>query len=285
MPKKNWCECADHKSQSFRKVVDLYSRQFIPDGWRFKYTTIAEEEPGRTLYLTGKCARCGGYMHSGTSIACNLTGDALFAYIYVQFKHFRPYDGQSPSGVYHGKVIPRAQWYWEQDRLTAEERKKQFVALFHEQDKPAARRWAEEQMPAPPVRRDTPSELFHAVIKLVQDNGLWPGQSTFYTITPSGPHEYPPSAVLTDYRFNFWPELNLGGDGGLYIDCVLYGAFDQSGRDRLHIGTIQTASADRDTCLMMGGLAGAMLYYAKTYLDANIHRYTPDGEFAASETI
>lgn len=60
-----------------------------------------------------------------------------------------------------------------------------------------------------------------------------------------------------------------------------YGTFDGSGRDRLHIGAIQTADTDRDTCLMMGGLTGALLYYAKTYLDANIRRYTPNAELAA----
>lgn len=281
MNKRNWCACSGHKSKSFREVLDFYSTHFIPDGWQLKYTTLTEEEPGRTLYLTGKCAQCGGFMHSGLSLGSNLTGDTLLSHIYERLSTHRPYDGREPSGIYHGAVIPRAQWYWEQDRLTARERREQFVALFHEEDRAAALRWALEQMPAPPVRRDTPSELFHAVIKLVQNDGLWPEQSTFYTITPSGPQVYPPAAVLTDYRFSLWPELNFGGQEGLYIDCVLYGSFDGSCRDRLHIGTIQTAATDRDTCLIMGGLAGALLYYAKTYLDANLHRYTPDEELAA----
>ena len=278
---KNWCQCEGHNSNSFRDAGCFYSRHFIPDGWQLNYTTLDREEPGRMLYITGKCARCGGFMRSGTSVACNLTNNALFTYIYEQFKNYRPHDSREPSGIYHGAVIPRSQWYWEQDRLTAEKRKEQFVALFHEEDRADARRWALEQMPVPPVRRDTPAELFHGVIKLVQDNGLWPEQSAFYTVTPSGPCVYPPAAVLTDYRFSFWPELNFGGQEGLYIDCVLYGTFDGSGRDRLHIGTIRTAATDRDTCLMMGGLTGALLYYGKTYLDANICRYTPDEELAA----
>ena len=281
MSEQDWCACSGHNSKSFRKQRDFYCTHFIPDGWQLEYTTITKEEPKRVLYVTGKCRRCGGFMRSGTSIASNLAGDTLFAYIYKELKHFRPHDGREPSGVYHGAVIPRSQWYWEQDRMTAQERMEQFVALFHEEDRAAARRWAQEQMPAPPVRRDTPSELFHAVIKLVQENGVWPEQSSFYTITPSGPQVYPPAAVLTDYRFSLWPELNFGGQEGLYIDCVLYGTFDGSGRDRLHIGTIQTAATDRDTCLIMGGLAGALLYYARTYLDANLHRYTPDEELAA----
>lgn len=277
----NWCDCRGHRSRDFCKLTNYYSHHFIPDGWQLAYTTLAEEEPERVLYITGKCAQCGGFMRSGTSIPCNLTGDALLTYISRELLHYRPHDVREPNGIYHGAVIPRSQWYWEQDRLMAEERMEQFVALFHEEDRATARRWAQEQMPTPPVRRDTPSELFHAVIKLVQDNGLWPEQSTFYTITPSGPNVYPPTAVLTDHRFHFWPELNLCGGGGLSIDCVLYGTFDGSGRDRLHIGAIQTVSTDRDACLTMGGLTGALLYYAKTYLDANKRRYTPDAELAA----
>ena len=280
MKEQNWCECSGHNSKSFRKQGEFYCSHFVPHGWQLEYTTITKEEPKRILYITGNCCRCGGFMRSGTSIASNLAGDTLLAYIYQVLNHFRPHDGRQLSGIYHGLITPRSQWYWEQDRMTAEERRAQFVTLFHEQDRAAARRWAEEQMPTPPVRRDTPAELFHAVVNLVRENGLWPAQSTFCTITPSEPNEYPPSTVLTNHHFNFWPELNFGGSGRLSIDCVLYGNFDQSACDRLHIGAIKTDRADRDTCRIMGGLAGAMLYYAKSYLDANILRYTPDSELA-----
>lgn len=274
-----WCTCKGHHAKDFSKLTDYYCRHFIPGAWELEYITLDFKETGRRLHLNGKCDQCGGFMRCGVPLPANLTGEDLLSHIFRSLCRYRPFDRKDASGVYHGACPKRSDWFWEQDRLSAQECKKQFISLFRAEDQSDAQHWTEKYIPTPLIHRDTAAELFHAVVQRVKDEGLWPEQSTFFTLTPSGPQS--PSPVLTDYRFSLWPELNFGGQEGLYIDCVLYGTFDKSGRDHLHIGAIHTTATDRDTCLVMGGLSGALLYYAKAYLDANIHRYTPDAELEA----
>ena len=246
-----WCECSGHRSKDFSKLTDYYCRHFM-------------------LYLVGKCDQCGGFMRSGVSIACNWTGDRLLLDICKAMLQHRPFDGRDKTGIYRGGCARRSEWYWKQDHLHRAERIKQFVSLFRESDQPSARLWAEEHMPAPPVRRETSSDFFGAVVKLVKANGLWPNQSAFITCEPACS-----GAALCHPMFDFRPVLTAEHGGGLRIDCYLNGIFDHAGNSKRLAGTIQTACSDRDTCVLMGLLTGALLHYGSVYREENLDRYVP----------
>ena len=62
----------------------------------------------------------------------------------------------------------------------------------------------------------------------------------------------------------------------LYIDCYLVGKFDESGRFRLHIGTLKTLRRDAEAAKIMGELCGLLLHYENAYVNSNLHRYTPN---------
>jgi len=125
-------------------------------------------------------------------------------------------------------------------------------------------------MPAPPVRRETSSDFFGAVVKLVKANGLWPNQSAFITCEPARP-----DAALCHPMFDFRPVLTAEHGGGLRIDCYLNGIFDHAGNSKRLAGTIQTACSDRDTCVLMGSLTGALLHYGGVHREENLDRYVP----------
>lgn len=82
---------------------------------------------------------------------------------------------------------------------------------------------------------------------------------------------------LTAYEFDFQPYINYGCEG-IYIDCYLMGKFDESGRFRLHVGTLKTLRRDAEAAKIMGELCGVLLHYEKKYVNGNLHRYTPEKE-------
>lgn len=160
MPRENWCECEDHFSLDFSWVMAFYRNCFIPDGWGFQYTTIAEAEKERSLYLTGTCSQCGGDMCCAISIPGDLTYESLFEDVYqIMLKH-RPYDDRDSTGAYHGRVPQRSEWYWRQDQLNRADFIEQFAALFLDKDQQKARCWAEEHIPTPPVCREPVEDRF-----------------------------------------------------------------------------------------------------------------------------
>ena len=267
---ERWCACSGHRSKDFSKLTDYYCRHFIPDGWQLQYSTLTGPEPERLLYLIGKCDQCGGFMRSGVSIACNWTGERLLLDICRTMLQHRPYDGRDKTGIYRGGCARRSEWYWKQDQLPRAERIEQFVSLFRESDQSSARLWAEKHMPAPPVRRETAAEFFNAVVELVQSNGFWPEQSAFITCEPARP-----DAALCHPMFDFRPVLTAEHGGGLRIDCYLNGIFDHAGNSKRLAGTIQTACSDRDTCVLMGSLTGALLHYGGVHREENLDRYVP----------
>jgi len=270
---EQWCKCKGHRSRDFTKLTDHYSRYFIPIGWMLEYTTLVGPEETRILYITGRCGKCGGSMRSGTSVYGRYTHDNLLKDICQAMLTHRPYAGRDESGLYRGGVPERLEWYWRQDQMTRAERIEQFVSLFQGADQQLARRWAKLHMPAPATRRETSTEFFNAVAERVQTNGFWPEQSAFITCEPSRT-SWPPEAVLCDCQFDFQPILELSSDGAR-IDCYLRGRFDGSGRKHLLIGTIKTACTDRDTCLTMGALTDALLYYGESWRNDNLERYLP----------
>lgn len=80
---------------------------------------------------------------------------------------------------------------------------------------------------------------------------------------------------LTAYEFDFQPCINYGCEG-IFIDCYLMGKFDESGRSKLHVGTLKTLRRDAEAAKIMGELCGVLLHYAFQYVNENLHRYTPD---------
>ena len=271
---ERWCKCPGHRSRDFRKLTDFYCRSFIPTGWRLEYTTMLEREEKRTLYITGTCSQCGGFMCTGETLVGGTTHDNFLRDVCASMLRYRPYAGQDAYGIYRGGVPPRLEWYWCQDQMTKAERVEQFVSLFHEgADRLFARRWAEQNMPGN-IPRETSTEFFNGVIELVQGSGFWPQQSAFITCEPACP-TWPPDCVLCHPRFNFLTELKAGTDNGLRIECYLRGIFDRVGSPKLLAGIIKTACNDRDTSLTMGSLTGALLYYGEVYREANINRYVP----------
>ncbi len=272
---EKWCECKGHRSRDFRKLTDFYSTHFLPVGWRLEYTTLLEREERRTLYITGECSQCGGFMRTGVDLSGSYTHDNFLRDVCASMLRHRPYAGQDSNGLYRGGVPQRLEWYWRQDQMTKTERIEQFVALFHEGvDQLIARRWAKEHMPAQDVPRETSTEFFNGVLELVQSSGFWPEQSTFITCEPACP-TWSPELALCHSRFSFVPELKARVGGGLCIECYLDGIFDRMGNHRLLIGSIKTACDDRDTSLIMGSLTGALLYYGEAYRKANSHRFVP----------
>lgn len=118
-----WCACKDHNATDWTVVSNFYAKHFIPKTWIFEYCTIDSYDDDRTLYITGACDCCGGFMRSGTSVPINIKGDELLAYVYQQMIHFRPYDNHDfHSGIYHSCVSQRARWYQQQNDFTLEMR-------------------------------------------------------------------------------------------------------------------------------------------------------------------
>ena len=108
---------------------------------------------------------------------------------------------------------------------------------------------------------------------LVRVNGYWPEQNDFIICEPACP-PWPPGAVLSRLDFDFCPVLGFSPGGELQIDCCLDGSFDGSGRRRLRLGTIKTVCTGHDTCLMMGLLTSALLYYGEIHR-ANLAQTSP----------
>ena len=100
--------------------------------------------------------------------------------------------------------------------------------------------------------------------------GLWPNQSAFITCEPACP-----GAALCHPMFDFRPVLTAEHGGGLRIDCYLNGIFDHAGNSKRLAGTIQTACSDRDTCVLMGSLTGALLHYGGVHREEDLDRYVP----------
>ena len=69
--------------------------------------------------------------------------------------------------------------------------------------------------------------------------------------------------------------INYGCEG-IFIDCYLMGKFDESGRSKLHVGTLKTLRRDAEAAKIMGELCGVLLHYENKYVNGNLHRYTPE---------
>lgn len=75
---------------------------------------------------------------------------------------------------------------------------------------------------------------------------------------------------LADSRFDFLPCLIIGVNGKLYLDCFLT-HYNRFGQYSICVGTLQTLSADADSCKIMGELCGSLAYHGRQYLNEQRH--------------
>lgn len=143
-----YCKCCHHLAGRPEAAANFCNSHFIPDRWELQYTTLLGQEKRRTLYITGECSQCGGFMCAGEDISGTVTHDSFLRDVCASMLRYRPYAGQDGSGLYQGSVPQRLEWYWRQDHLTKAERVEQFASLFHEGvDQLIARRWRKSIYP------------------------------------------------------------------------------------------------------------------------------------------
>lgn len=281
------CTCNGYMAESDPKRVNFYNAHFIPRGWELRYyDSLSAEKLSVSLYLTGSCKNCNGDMEEPVALSGSQTGDALLEEIYESMQRVHPYDEslqmKDLSLNYFGTCDSRSAWYRRRDKLPLIERNKKFLNLFNDYDRPQVRRWLEEHHPTQAheeVLRDTGGELFCKVIQLARENGdMERVKPILDYILPSEKEDSNEHVELTKYEFDFVPIINFGGSEGIYVDCYLKGAFDESKRCSLQIGTLKTLGTSLEDCKAMAELCGALMYHADRYVNENIHRYTPEAE-------
>lgn len=271
------CECCRHLAVRSEKLDSFYSKHFIPRGWRLGYTTLSE---GVILYQTGRCQNCYQELEERILLEKNLTGDDLFSAIYEAMQTAHPFDRKTDTGVYYGPCKARSDFYRLRDKRKTFRMDQEFLRLFHDYDRNAARHWLEKVHPDhthTEVLRDTGGSLFCAVLELAEKNGdcekAW---SILDYVLPSEHEDHSLDPVeLTAYEFDFVPIVNFGGSEGIYLDCYLKGKFDESGRSSLRIATLKTLETSLEAAKIMAELGGALMYHENQYVNANIHRFTP----------
>ena len=190
-----------------------------------------------------------------------------------------PYDTKSDALGYYGPCKERSGFYEQRDRCKQFRRSREFLEMFNDWDREAARLWLEQNLPpekSTEVLRDTGGSLFSTVVRLAKANGDFDkaGAILDYYL-PNEQEEGARERVrLTAYEFDFVPILNYGSEG-IYIDCYLKGKFDESGRSSVHVGTLKTLRRDLDAEKIMGELCGVLHYYADQYVNRNLRLYTP----------
>jgi len=80
------------------------------------------------------------------------------------------------------------------------------------------------------------------------------------------------SVPITAFQFDFVPQICFGSNEGMFLDCYLWGRFDDSGRYSICIGSMRILNRNRDTCKILGELSGALMYHAHLYITAQGRR-------------
>lgn len=282
------CTCNGHMAETDPKRANFYNGHFIPRGWELAYSdSLNSLRWPPALYLTGCCKVCHGDLKERVALSGTQTGDALLEEIYEAMQRVHSFDKRvqikDSSFIYVGACDDRSAWYRIRDTLPRIERNRQFLDLFHNFDRPQARRWLELNHPTQEheqVLRDTDGELFCKVIQLARENGdMKRVEPILDYILPSETEDNIHERVeLTRYEFDFLPMINFGGSEGIYVDCYLKGVFDESKRSSLHVGTLKTLGTSLEDCKAMAELCGALMYHASRYVNGNLHRYTPEAE-------
>lgn len=271
------CGCCMHLSVQSEKLASFYKDHFIPQGWKLAYSALSE---GVILYLTGYCQNCYQELEERVLLEKSLTGDKLFSAIYDAMQTAHPYDKKTDTGLYYGSCKSRSDFYQIRDKRKTFRQDQEFLRLFHDYDRNAARRWLEEIHPDrahTEVFRDTGGSLFCAVLELAKKNGDFEKAQTIldYVLPSENEAHSSESVELAAYEFDFVPIVNFGGSEGIYLDCYLKGKFDESGRSSLHIATLKTLEEGLEAAKIMAELGGALMYHASQYVNENIHRFTP----------
>lgn len=277
-----YCDCCHHLAGWPEAAANFYRSHFIPNGWELRYSGLSE---CYGVTLTGHCKDCDGRLEELIPLPEDLSGDDLMKAIYDTVQTAHPYDGHSESTGYYGPCEERSAFYRIRDKRGQFRRSAEFLDLFNDYDREQARLWLEKNFPPEKhteAFRDTGGSLFCAAVRLAKENGEFDraGAILDYMLPcehETGCHE---KVELTAYEFNFEPVISYGCEG-IYVDCCLVGKFDESGRHRLHVGTLKTLRQDVDAARIMGELCGVLMHYVNQYVNQNLHRYTPDKQLAA----
>lgn len=280
----NWCNCGRQYQEYWRIKENVYGLNFAPTAWAFEYRTITCHEEGRVLYITGQCSRCDGFMRSGVPVPTDMKGGDLLAYVYHEMEHYRPYDKYDEEfGIYYTFRRQRCQWYQQQDDLTPEERRKQFLRLFRAEDQAAVKDWLARNPRVEPYakpRRDRKSTLFQHILETARAAGaITEAEAILDDIYPSKcvPAVPEEDTHLTDHRFNLIPDIKISGHR-IDLNLCLEGSFDNSFNRKTTIGTLTTLRVDQEACDLMKALGDTLAYYCCKYVNEEIHRYTPRRE-------
>lgn len=273
----SYCKCSYHLAGNENAAANFYNTHFVPDGWELVYSKLSE---CRSIHLKGRCKDCYGELSEMIPLPEGLSGDALFQAIYDTMWSAHPYDAILEHIGYHGLREERSAFYRSRDKTSQFRRCTKFLDLFHDYDREAARLWLEKTFPPQKhteVLRDTGGSLFSSVIRMAKEAGEFGrAEAILDYILPNEHEESVREKVkLTAYEFDFQPCINYGC-GGICIDCYLMGKFDESGRSKLHVGTLKTLRRDVEAAKIMGELCGVLLHYESEYVNGNLHRYTPE---------
>ena len=240
-----YCDCCHHLAGRPDAAANFYQDHFVPEGWALSYFKLSE---CHGVTLTGSCNCCHGKLEELIPIPKGLTGDALFQAIYDVMQTAHPYDKFADIVGYYGSCKERGEFYKCRDDRRQFRRSKEFLDLFNDWDREAARLWLERNFPPEKhteVFRDTGGSLFSSVVRMAKANGDFDRAGAILDYHLPCEHEtgMKEGVKLTAYEFDFVPILNYGSEG-IYIDCYLKGKFDESGRYSLHIGTLKTLRRD-----------------------------------------
>lgn len=277
-----YCDCCHHLAGQPNAADNFYRHNFVPDRWALDYFKLSE---CGCVRLTGHCEKCYDKLEEIIPLPKGLTGDDLLKAIYDTIQTAHPYDQVSDRIGYYGDCKQRSLFYQSRDKRRQFRRSVEFLNLFNDYDREQARLWLEKNFPPQKhteVFRDTGGSLFSSIVRLAKENGDFDkAEAILDYVLPceheTGRHE---KVQLTAYEFNLEPVINYGCEG-IYVDCFLVGKFDESGRCRLHVGTLKTLRQDLDAAKIMGELCGVLMHYASQYVSQNLHRYTPDKELKA----
>lgn len=272
-----YCHCCRFLAGRSEASANFYRDHFIPERWELCYSKLSE---CAGVILAGRCEICSDGLEELIPIPEGLSGDALFQAIYDTMQTAHPYDERSDTLGYYGRCKERSEFYKRRDKHPQFRRSKEFLDLFNDWDREAARLWLEKNFPLEKpteVFRDTGGSLFSTVIRMAKANDNFARAEAILDYYLPCKHEegIKEKVKLTAYEFDFVPILNYGSEG-IYIDCYLKGKFDESGRSSLHVGSLKTLQRGLEAEKIMGELSGILHYYENQYVNENLHRYTPD---------
>ena len=274
------CNCILHQTLDSEACANFYNENFIPWCWEKGWLSFPDS---RFLRLTGYCKSCGGELEETICLPPQSDSKAFFKAVYDTLRTAHPYDQKSEQLGYFGACERRSEFYRRRDQIGTFQFGQIFLNLFCDYDREQARIWLEENhspQAYTQVYRATGRSLFCEVVRIARENGDFSKADAIldYVLPSRQENGTGPNTELVAYEFDFFAVASYGASEGIYLDCYLQGKFDQSGRFRLHIGTLKTLDDSLEAMKIMGELGGALTVYARRYVNENLHRFTPDEE-------